>query len=60
MPVTPAGQTLPFMAGVTFADKAKQEILDLRAENEFLRKEVDLYHQFKMNVVKERYGLDGH
>ena len=40
------GQFLNHMTGVKFANKAKEEILYLRSENEFLKREVDLLNLY--------------
>ena len=48
-------QTMISMTGVNFADKAKYEILQLRQENEFLRKEVAGMEKKLNKMFKERY-----
>lgn len=52
------GQFLSHMTGVNFAEKAKREILELRADNEFLKKEVSLLQDRLSVFIREKYKLD--
>ena len=52
------GQFLNHMTGVKFAEKAKVEILNLRSENEFLKKEVDMLQNRLSEFIREKYKLE--
>ena len=55
---TLGGQFLNHMTGVNFAEKAKREILELRSENDFLRKEVELLQDRVCDFIKDKYRLE--
>ena len=56
-PRTAGDQVMTYMTGVTFADKAKYEILQLSQENEFLKKEVKCLENKMYKMFRERYYL---